>query len=216
MKPTFLFAIICLPSLLVSPLSLAAEKHVHGEANLFIAINQQQVLIELESPAANITGFEYAPKTHEQQQILQTAIAQLQEHTNIVRLNGDSSCTVNTTNIQQPFKENLDTDHPEHKTHHHGEDHDRHHSNSEQHDAHKHHQEHDHHKEHTHADHNEESHTEFHASYELTCSQPALITGATITGLTTFSGIQKMTVHWIKEDKQGAAETTASQNQVGF
>ncbi|MGS2718262.1 ZrgA family zinc uptake protein, partial [Eionea flava] len=82
----------------------AAGKHVHGEAELFIAVNQQQVLIELETPAANIVGFEHKPKTHQQKQIIKNALAKLEDYRNIVNLEGDISCSVNNVSIQSPFE----------------------------------------------------------------------------------------------------------------
>jgi len=43
--------------LVLANAAVAGDKHVHGEAELFVAIEGNKVLVELESPAANILGY---------------------------------------------------------------------------------------------------------------------------------------------------------------
>ncbi|WP_051258939.1 ZrgA family zinc uptake protein [Chitinibacter tainanensis] len=53
-------------ALLTIPLFASAHEHaahVHGVAELDVAIDGRQVLITLESPADNLLGFEHAPKS---------------------------------------------------------------------------------------------------------------------------------------------------------
>ena len=199
--------------ILLAPLSaISAGKHVHGEADLFIAIDQQKVLIELESPAANITGFEHAPSTKKQQQVIRDAIATLGSYSNIIRLENDIACTVNAIDINNPFKES--TSHKDEHEHHDEHAHDDHHDHSEQH--HDDHGKNDHADHADHADHDKDSHTDFHVSYDLSCPDAQLIKGITVVGFERFSGLENVNVHWVKGDQQSAKKTTSSDNRVDF
>jgi hypothetical protein len=53
--------------------------HVHGLAILNLALDGQQIRIELHSPAANIVGFEHAPASAVHHAALDQAVARLQD-----------------------------------------------------------------------------------------------------------------------------------------
>ena len=53
--------------------------HVHGAAQLTVAQEGTQVLLELESPAANIFGFEHPPSDAQQRTVVREAVAALEE-----------------------------------------------------------------------------------------------------------------------------------------
>ncbi len=48
-------------------LSGGLDAHVHGAAELFVAVSGSDIVIDLVSPAINIFGFEYEPETAEDQ-----------------------------------------------------------------------------------------------------------------------------------------------------
>jgi len=115
MKRHALASLLLLSSL--QPLSsFAAEKHVHGEAELFIAVEGKKVLIEMESPADNFLGFEHEPRTDKQKALVTKTNALLQSHSNLITLNG-GGCKQVDAFIESPFIEHQD----EHKHGHHDE-----------------------------------------------------------------------------------------------
>ncbi len=255
------------------PLSVAAsDKHVHGEAEIYLAINDHKVLIELESPAANIVGFEHQPNNDKQARAIRQAEKKLGDYTHILSLRG-ASCQLETIDIDTPFGEDGDHKdehghekhgehghdehkehheehaHDEHKEHHdehghdeHKEHHDEHghdehkeHHDEHGHDEHKehahgkhkeHHDEHGHdehkehheeahaHKAHDHDEHEEDSHSSYRISYELHCS--GTVTQATINAFKHFPALEKATVNWLTEDKQGSVFATPNSNTLGF
>lgn len=70
MKPFFVAALL----LSFMPLSAQAAKggaHVHGEADLMIAVDGGQLQIELNTPLESLLGFEHAPRTEQQRKAAQ-------------------------------------------------------------------------------------------------------------------------------------------------
>ncbi len=230
MKP---FASPILVSLLAAlPLAVSAEKpHVHGNAILSIAIQGQDVVIELDSPSDNILGFEHEPSTKAQKQTLESSLALLNNYQNLLTFNA-GSCQQVEAKIDSPFE--LDEHHGEHDHHGHEEHagHDDHHQHEEhghdhheehaKHDDHHDHEEHDKHAGHDdhdhHSEHGEhkETHSDFHAQYTLKCENTTAMSSADITAFKTFKRLENVQVNWLTADKQGAQKTTGSQTKVVF
>ena len=77
------------------------EAHVHGDAVVNIVVESSQLLLEIETPAMNVLGFETAPTTDEQRDILAKAETLLSDASHAVRLNhGD--CKLNNVNVNSP------------------------------------------------------------------------------------------------------------------
>jgi hypothetical protein len=57
--------------------SWAGEAHVHGQAQLEIAVEGERLTIRLESPLDNLLGFERAPRTDDERRAVQRMIARL-------------------------------------------------------------------------------------------------------------------------------------------
>jgi hypothetical protein len=55
------------------------EAHVHGHVSMNMVLDGRQLLIEIESPAANIVGFEHQPSTHEQRDAVSKVIENLKK-----------------------------------------------------------------------------------------------------------------------------------------
>lgn len=62
--------------------------HTHGHAELNLAVDDGQLLLELSSPAANIVGFEHAPHNAQQKKTVANAIAQLQQGSQLFTIQG--------------------------------------------------------------------------------------------------------------------------------
>lgn len=178
----------------------ASEKHVHGEAQLFIVIDGERVLIELETPADNILGFEHRPSTQEQQQLLDKSLVLLDNHKRLLSFD-QGACQQLSREIESPFSDQHADEHDGHDEHagdHH--DHDGHHGHDNHHD---------------HADKHEE-HTSFHLTYTLNCSDAMGITSATVTAFESFEGFNSIEVNWVKGDRQSSRKVTKDKTSITF
>jgi len=72
----------------------AEDAHVHGEAVLEVVIDEAGALLGFEAPAIDIVGFEYLPKTDEEQQAIDAKIAILGDMSNVVALPDAAGCTL--------------------------------------------------------------------------------------------------------------------------
>ncbi|PML53379.1 DUF2796 domain-containing protein [Vibrio sp. 10N.261.52.A1] len=165
MKPSILAVVI---GMTVSTNVLANEEfrshgaHVHGQVEVNIAQDGQELLVEVTAPGADVVGFEHAPETAEQKKVFEQAIAQLNKPDELFSFN-NANCTLKFKSVSNT----LESDHDEHEGHdHEGHDHAKHdHDDHEGHD----HAEHDHddHKDHDHAEHDHDDHKDHdHAEHD--------------------------------------------------
>jgi hypothetical protein len=66
--------------------------HVHGVAELNLAVDGQRLLIELRSPAMNLVGFEHAPKDAEQRAAVEAARSALDDPAALFSPNAEAGC----------------------------------------------------------------------------------------------------------------------------
>lgn len=111
-------------SLSLSALTVYAEteeqhgKHEHGVASLSIALDSKGLEISLDSPAANVVGFEHKPSTDEQSQQVAKVKAQLETPASLFEIPAAAECSLTNTELQaeliQVSSDNETTQH-EHK-----------------------------------------------------------------------------------------------------
>ena len=210
MKPSILAVVI---GMTVSTTALANEEfrshgaHVHGQVEVNIAQDGQELLVEVTAPGADVVGFEHAPETAEQKKVFEQAIAQLNKPDELFSFN-NANCTLKFKSVTNT----LEGDHDEHEGHDH-KDH-----NHAEHDHHNHeghdHAEHDHddHKDHDHAehdhddhkghDHSEGGHGEFTVEYHYQCSDVAKLDTVSTQWFSKFSNTEKMTVNLLTDSAQ--------------
>jgi hypothetical protein len=97
------------------PLAQAEAPHEHGAARLNIAIDGSEVLLELQSPAVNMIGFEHHPSTDEQHQALEQAVALLREPDQLFLLTPEAGCTGTAADLESSLLEH--EQHAEHDEH---------------------------------------------------------------------------------------------------
>ena len=157
------------------------DAHEHGVGELQIAFDGNQIAMELHAPGADIVGFEYEAESAEDLAAIDAAIALLSRPQEIFILPAAAGCEVTRASAELE-----------------GEDHDEHGEEDHDHDEHDDHADegHDDHDEDGHDDHDEdeESHTEFHAEYLLTCSNPDAITGIEFAYFDRFEGARELEV----------------------
>ncbi|MEP3562509.1 MAG: DUF2796 domain-containing protein [Marinobacter sp.] len=88
------------------------QAHQHGLAELQVAISDQQIDVLLLTPAYNLVGFEHPPRSGEQHQTVESAVAWL-ERTALVNT-GKQQCSPVQSDVQASWND----EHAEHHDHH--------------------------------------------------------------------------------------------------
>ena len=169
--------------------------HTHGLASMTVVYDAGQLQIEVETPAANLLGFEHEPQNAQQWQQLEQIKKSLKKPATAIGLTSD--CVIHSIDVDMPFSEaahdNHDDDHHAHHDDH--DDHDKHDQ-----DKHAHHDEADAH----------DMHKDIRLNYVWHCDdvQPKSIT---VNLFQHFTGFEKIEAQWIVAGKQGANMLTQSQ-----
>jgi len=199
LKQAILTAALAIPLVLIAPWAFAEDAHhhaqdaehrqhgahVHGIAALNLALEGNEVWIELDSPAANIVGFEHAPSSEDDHAALDTAVATLKGGDRLFKLNDEAGCGMETATVTSEL---LHEEHDEHEGHAEKDGHD--------------------HAEHE-GEHEGETHSDIEAAYHFECDTPGKLTSLTVELFEAFSGMEKINVQYVIESKKGAAELTA-------
>ncbi|OQX14277.1 MAG: hypothetical protein BWK73_10005 [Thiothrix lacustris] len=82
--------------------------HEHGAATLSLAAGTQGLEIMLESPAANIVGFEHAASTDEDKKKLADAKATLEDGAALFSINPEADCTLKSAEVISALLGNAD------------------------------------------------------------------------------------------------------------
>ena len=84
--------------------------HEHGAATLSIAIDANQLEIDLESPADNIFGFEYVPSTEADKQKIKDAVKQLKEGKTLFTIPEAAQCHLDHIDISSAMFDDIHID----------------------------------------------------------------------------------------------------------
>ncbi|MNO66448.1 hypothetical protein D3C76_572370 [compost metagenome] len=168
--------------------------HEHGHGHLNLVVDGNQLMIELEAPAADLVGFEHAAKSDEEKAQYAKAVARLQQPDALFRLDPAAGCKLTQQELQTA-KEDHD--------HEHDHDHDKAASDEHEH----------HHDEEGHAD---TGHADMGAMYTYTCATPAKLTGLEATLFSLYPSLEKLSVQGILPTGQTAAELTPSANKLSW
>lgn len=178
--------------------------HEHGVGQLHVAQEGTEVHVELESPAANIIGFEHAPTTAADHEALENAVATLKDGERLFRLSVGASCDLVHAQVETPL---LDHDRePDHG--HSDEEHDRNghtdergHDDGDDHD--------DDHERH-------ESHADIVAEYLFACAHPKKLEQLAVDLFQAFPETERLLVQFTTAKGQGSTEITASNPVLTF
>lgn len=91
------------------------EAHEHGVARLTLAVEGKRLEFMLESPAANIVGFERSAATDEEEQKLAEAKAKLAKGQSLFNINPEAKCSLSSSEVESALFEH--DDHAEHDHH---------------------------------------------------------------------------------------------------
>ena len=78
--------------------------HEHGAAALTIAWSGNELAIDLETPAYNVVGFEYAPTSEEDIEVLDESVAAL-EAGNLLQFSPEADCIITTAVVETEMSE---------------------------------------------------------------------------------------------------------------
>ena len=168
------------------------DAHQHGHGSLNIAIEGSTLWIELETPGADIVGFEHPARSDDDKAAIENARGRLSDPIGLFGIPAQASCTLVEV-LVEPVGYELGADDVRHDEHDAHEDHDEH--------------------EEAHED-EKESHAEFHAEYRLHCADPAAITSLTLTYFDVFPGVEELEVNLITDDGQSRQEVTPADSVV--
>ncbi len=184
--------------------------HEHGAARLTVATTDDGLEIALESPAANLFGFEHKAKTTEQRELVHEVTEKLEAGSNLFSINDAAGCTFASADVESAMEEekHADEKHDDHDDDHKDEKH-----AEEKHDDHD-----DDHKDEKHADEKhddhdddhkdeEKSHSDVDVTWTFKCTQPAAITSVSTKLFSAFpKGFEEIDVEWITASGAGKTE----------
>ena len=134
--------------------------HEHGSAFLNIAVDNNAVFIELETPWDNLVGFEHAPGTDEQHQLVDNAMALLNQPEQLFSFDG-GGCVADDATVESSMASGDDDHDDHHDEDGHGDDHDKHDDDHHDEDAHG-----DDHDKHDDDHHDEDAHGDEHDKHD--------------------------------------------------
>ena len=171
--------------------------HLHGVAELTVALEEDAIEMMFTAPAASVVGFESEAASSEQLKAVEDARLVLRDPFRLVTFVGKKcdliKALVDFTAISSSQKDEHDG---------HDEGHDDHDEGHDDHDA--------GHDDHDSAD-GEESHSDIIAKYEFECSSDGQLKKLEFGPDELLFGLDKVNVMWVSESGQGAAEVTADQ-----
>lgn len=205
------------------------EAHVHGEAEMNVAIEGNVIELVLKSPLANIAGFEHEATSDEDKATLSNAQKALQDAYARVQFPDAAVCMLDEADVhlgEEHGDEDAHEGHAHDKHEHEEHAHEEHAHKNHDHDKHEHeehaHKDHDHdkhdheehaHKEHDHHEHEEGEHGEhrdIHAHYTFKCVKPANLNSVKLDFFTKFPGMESLHVNLLTE--KGARQVELTQN----
>ncbi|GFE50824.1 hypothetical protein So717_25770 [Roseobacter cerasinus] len=194
-----LFMLLASPALAESTRGLDA--HEHGVGALDIAFEDKTVVLEFRAPGADIVGFEHDASTGADRAAINAAVATLSKPLDLFLFPADAGCSVTKASAE------LHGDHDDHDHEAHAHEHNHDHGHADKHDTHA-------QDDHTHEDHKDHaeaaSHSEFHASYSLTCETPEQISSITFAYFDVFENARELEVQMVSSAGAQAFEVTRS------
>jgi len=177
------------------------DAHVHGVSTLNIAVEGDQLVAELSSPAMNIVGFEHQPGNAEQREAVEQAVEDLKRGGDWLVLPADASCRLTEARVESELlgqgAAGPDQDHDNGDEHGHEDE-----QNAEGHG--------DEDREHEH----EETHSEFQVSYQFTCDDTSAIETVAVQLFDKFPGIEEIEVQALSAAGQFGGELVPGDNVI--
>lgn len=161
-------------------------KHVHGEGELKLVLEKQELHMEFVIPAMSMVGFEHRAETSDQKQAVQQAIMFLKDPNRVFKISTGANCQLQLSDAD--FVLLSDEEHHEGEEHHDGEEHHEEHENEEAHEEH------------------ESGHAEFQSRYQFLCTNPEKLEVIELLIFEKFAGVERVDVDMIVSSSQSSVE----------
>lgn len=185
-----------LSALALSASAVAAppqQAHVHGLAELTLALEGSTLEMEFSSPAMDIVGFEHQAANAQQVQAVEDAESRLREGAGLFTFGG-TQCVLQDVAINLSAVQA--SDRQEDAAH-------RHHEHDDDHDSGSHH-------------HDDSSHSDISAHYQYRCADTASLESLRVGNGALPFGIEEIKVMWVSERGQGTTVLTAANQLIEF
>jgi hypothetical protein len=169
--------------------------HVHGVGKLNVAIEDEEVEMELIMPGADIVGFEHAPETMENKAAVADAVAALQDGALLFSFSPEAGCRLGAVEVESA---QLDHGHTEDEERAHGAEK----ADREQVEGGE--------------EHQGVEHAQFHARYHFHCERPDRLQHVDVRLLQRFPAVQELEVQTTSSRGQSATELTPSSARLKF
>lgn len=171
------------------------DAHVHGVGLLNVALDGNNLIIELDSPAANIVGFEHAPENDQQSHEVQGAIKLLKDGRKLFVLTPEAQCTLHEAHVHSDIGGGLHDEHEAHGSH----------------------EAHTHNDAHSTGNHGDESaHSEFKVAYHFECGRPDSLKAIDVMLFSHFPGFEELEVQMLTPKGQTAVPLTPKKFQLSL
>jgi len=170
--------------------------HVHGVALLNLALENNELYIEIKSPAANIVGFEHPPRTEMEKSAVEQAVKTLKAGEDLFTFSTSAGAVLKESTVMVGMENDSgheDEDHSsetDHHATHEVEDH-------KQHDV-------------------DEQHSEFEVVYRFHCKYPDKLKYIDVMLFDRFKGIEEINVQMMTRKRQTAFDLTLNENRITF
>ncbi len=189
----------------VASLASAEERHahgphVHGEAQMNVAVIDDRMEIEFLSPAMNIVGFEHEPRTPEQEQALHEALDRLRAGEALFQPSPAADCRLVEVEAFSTLEAHAETEaHAAEGDHDHGHGHEHHAEEGAHHDA-----------------DSDAAHSEVSARYQFRCEQPSEMNALEVHLFDRFPATRVIDVQLLTATRQRAMELEPGSTVIDF
>ena len=175
------------------------KAHEHGGAHMNVALEGNDIYIELTSPAANIVGFEHHPRNESQKAAVKKAIVTLKAGEALFVLHPSDEGGLAKSKVYTDIANDSDHKSEDARTHEHNEI-----SKKDEEDKRRHQENHESDK--------HESNSEFRAEYHFVCKKPEKLAHIDVMLFSVFPGIEHIEVQLLTGTKQTALDLTTKKN----
>lgn len=199
-SPALLLALTLAATLIAAlPVALAEDTHQHrehgvhqhGVGSLNLVLDGHLVEIALESPAANLVGFEHAPKDAAERAALERSVAKLRDGERLFAFPSAAACRLAESSVSSALLEQGSASQE-----------DQAHWDAQSPDA-----DHD-------GDPDHETHADLDADYRFACTHPEKIDRLEVRLFALFPATQRLLVQYTTGQGQGAAELTPAKTRI--
>ena len=199
--------------------------HEHGVSKLKIAIEKNQMQLILESPGADVIGFEHKPENSEEKAAVAKALALLNAPDKLFIMPPQAACSTLSVKVEYSQDEEHEHGHEEGHEEAHADGHEEGHEEAHE-DGHeeKHEEAHEdgHEEKHEeahmdgHEGEHEETHSEFHASYLFDCASPEKLAVIGLKFFELFPNSEEMELQAVSDYGQLSAEISNDKREINL